>query len=101
MTDTPHCLLAGVGAEKFARKIGFPVLDDPRVLISNYSHQRYMKEKLKRQNCKDANPIRETTADEDVAHKSKDHGDPGQHDTVGAVAMDTNGHVAASSSTGI
>ena len=102
MTDTPHCLLAGEGAEKFARKIGFPILEDPRALITDYKHQYYLKEKLKWQNCKDANPIfTETTADEDVVHKSKDHADPEQHDTVGAVAMDTNGHVAVSSSTGI
>ena len=101
MTDTSHCLLAGEGALKFARNAGFPVLEDPSSLISDHSHQVYMEEKLKHEKAlKEATDSDSTgTAVEDVSQTSS-NGQPEEHDTVGAVAMDTNGHIAVSNSTG-
>ena len=93
MTDTPHCMLAGEGALKFARKIGFPILKDASVFVSDRSHQMYLKKK-----CKHGIESG-TTADPHVARKNKDVSSE-EHDTVGAVAMDTNGYIAVSSSTG-
>ena len=101
MTDTPHCMLAGEGALKFARNVCFPVLEDPSSLISDHSHQVYMEEKLKHEKAlKEATDSDSTgTAVEDVSQTSS-NGQPEEHDTVGAVAMDTNGHIAVSNSTG-
>ena len=37
MQETPHCLLVGDGAMKFAKKINFPILSDPLELVTNDS----------------------------------------------------------------
>ena len=101
MTDTNHCMLAGEGALKFARHVGIPVLEDPSSLISDHSHQIYMKEKLKhKENLKkEADCTRKDTGVEKASQENKNTQAEG-HDTVGTVAMDTNGHIAVSNSTG-
>ena len=70
MDRTPHVMLAGKGALVFARSHGFSAVDDP----ANYYTL----------------PVGVTKADvHDIAHG-----------TVGAVALDTSGHLAAATSTG-
>lgn len=70
MEKTPHVMLAGAGAVEFARKHGFEEVDDP---ASYYTL-----------------PVGVTSDDvSDIAHG-----------TVGAVAMDTSGGLAAATSTG-
>ncbi len=73
-----HHLLVGEGAEQFARAQGFPLVD-PESLVVDRERQRYA----------DFLAGRLTTAD-----------DFGGHDTVGAVALDRDGHLAAGNSTG-
>ena len=70
MQATPHVLLAGTGALSFARAQGFEEVSDPDAYY-----------------CR---PVG-VTADEVVEQA---------HGTVGAVAMDTSGQVAAATSTG-
>lgn len=101
MTDTPHCMLVGEGALKFARKMGFPIVEDPRTLISDRSYQKYMKEKLEHQEkLKVVTTASRNPATKNVANENNLVAFPEKHDTVGAVAIDSNGHIAASSSTG-
>ena len=73
MEKTPHVMLAGTGAVAFAREYGFTEVDDP----ANYYTL----------------PVGVT---------SDDIGQPGDstHGTVGAVALDTSGGLAAATSTG-
>ena len=70
MEATPHVMLAGTGALEFARSQGFEVVENPR--------KYYML------------PIG-VTEDEVEEHA---------HGTVGAVALDSNGELAAATSTG-
>ena len=37
MEKTPHCLLVGEGAMKFAEKVNYPILKDPNELITKDS----------------------------------------------------------------
>ena len=99
MEDTSHCLLAGEGALKFAKRIGFPVLENPSELVTEESHrfsQSAKEQGIREQinsdpNLKGDEPVR--NADEVVKH--------GQgFDTVGAVAMDSHGRLASATSTG-
>ncbi len=76
MAHSPHVLLAGEGAELFARRIGLPEID-PESLKTPLTRQRWSEEKAK------------------TAYPKVTSGG-----TVGAVALDEAGHVAAATSTG-
>jgi len=93
MEDTSHCLLAGEGALKFAKKIGFPLLKNPLELATEESHER----------SRDAE-IYLGTAEKYENTSATENNDAvtGQgFDTVGAVALDSNGRLASATSTGI
>jgi beta-aspartyl-peptidase (threonine type) len=76
MEKSQHILLAGTGAEDFARELGHKIMDDKYF----YTEQRW--QALERVRATD------TLSDED------------RHGTVGAVALDQAGNLAAATSTG-
>jgi len=84
MTDSKHVMLMGAGAEEFARQQGFEMMDPA------YFHTDFRWQQLQRIKAKET--AHEATSLED------------QHDqwfsTVGAVALDQNGNLAAGTSTG-
>ncbi|CAH1135580.1 unnamed protein product [Ceutorhynchus assimilis] len=86
MEKTPHILLAGAGANKFANNQGIPTVA-PGSLVSPYARkalEEYKKSKDQRT---------------EIGERAPD-GDPGEVGTVGAVAIDKNGNLAAATSTG-
>jgi beta-aspartyl-peptidase (threonine type) len=84
MTDSEHVMLMGAGAEEFARQQGFEMMDPA------YFHTDFRWQQLQRIKAKES------------AHQETSLED--QHDqwfsTVGAVALDKNGNLAAGTSTG-
>jgi len=84
MTDSEHVMLMGDGAEEFARQQGFEMMDPA------YFHTDFRWQQLQRIKAKE------------IAHEANSVED--QHDqwfsTVGAVALDKHGNLAAGTSTG-
>jgi beta-aspartyl-peptidase (threonine type) len=79
MEKSAHVMLAGDGAEQFAQSIGMPLVD-PKYF---YTEERWQQ-------------LRQALKEE--AAKEKSTASP--HGTVGAVALDSAGHLAAGTSTG-
>lgn len=95
MEDTPHSLLVTNGAVDYAKKKGFPVLNDPLELISEES-------RLQLEGHKDFNNAVVRTFNTEVKHINASLNNdlnPG-HDTVGTVALDSSGRLACATSTG-
>ena len=82
MEKSQHVMLVGDGAEAFAESIGMPLVDAKYF----YTEERWqqLQEELKKDRAKEAAPS-----------KTAPH-----HGTVGAVALDTRGHLSAGTSTG-
>jgi beta-aspartyl-peptidase (threonine type) len=84
MTNSEHVMLMGAGAEEFARQQGFEMMDPA------YFHTDFRWQQLQRIKAKE------------IAHEATSVED--QHDqwfsTVGAVALDKDGNLAAGTSTG-
>lgn len=70
MEHSPHVLLVGDGAERFARSRGIAAVD-PATLVTERALRRWQEDKAQ-----------------------------GRHGTIGAVARDAKGHLAAATSTG-
>ncbi|MBS3819936.1 isoaspartyl peptidase/L-asparaginase [bacterium] len=81
MENTEHCLLAGTGALHFGKQMGMEEVD-PHELLTSRELKFY--EKIKN----------------DPDFKTKSPFEPHPKGTVGAVAMDQNGNLAAATSTG-
>lgn len=87
MEKSEHVMLIGEGAEKFAKEKGLEIVD-PTYFYDEYRWQQFQKAK---ENNK-------TQLDHTDSSKTKPK--PDKHGTVGAVALDTNGNLAAATSTG-
>ncbi len=86
MEHTPHLLMGGAGAERLARQAGIP-LCRAESLVSQRARERWL-----------------ATRDQSLAAADEAAPDDGleaeRHGTVGAVAVDAHGEIAAATSTG-
>jgi beta-aspartyl-peptidase (threonine type) len=81
MDKSPHVMLVGDGAEEFARSVGIALVE-PKYFYTQERWQQ-LQEELQKERDKSVDPA--TTP---------------HHGTVGAVALDSHGHLAAGTSTG-
>ncbi len=80
MEKTEHVFLSGVGAEELANKFQLP-FETPDYFFDNFRHQQYL-------------------AAKDSGNTFLDHSNEKKFGTVGAVALDEAGNLAAATSTG-
>jgi beta-aspartyl-peptidase (threonine type) len=85
MMKTPHVMLIGSGAERFAKEQGLEIVD-PSYFITPERLDQWKKDKIK-----DHSQLGPRTSDRKEEQK---------HGTVGAVALDQQGNLAAATSTG-
>src|SRR5438270_8045661 len=79
LSESPHVYFVGVGAEQFAAGLGIDLIDNRELVIERE------RKRLAEAKAKAASGHRDLTF--------------AGHDTVGAVALDSNGHLAAATST--
>jgi hypothetical protein len=101
MYDSPHCALSGDGAPEFAQNKHFPICD-PKELKSDYvstiSHLNYAEYIDSQYGEK---PAKEPQKQPDIKDtKSAVAMEQDNCDTVSAVAIDANGHLACATSSG-
>ena len=94
MTDTPHVLLAGAGAEAFAKEMKVPLVK-PSHFDASATRKQWNKRQSQIKNPKQIGQ-RETLEPLD----SSDQVTGSYHGTVGCVALDVHGNLAAATSTG-
>lgn len=86
MEQSPHVMFVGPGAEAFARQVGAELVDEQYF----YTEQRW--QALQR--------VQKAAADARASGKEMLISDQDRHGTVGAVALDAEGNLAAATSTG-
>lgn len=89
MMKSPHAMLIGRGAEAFAAEQGLEIVDP------DYFHTPHRWEQLQKALTKEQ-VLRDHDADSNIPFVNTDE----KHGTVGAVALDRHGNIAAGTSTG-
>lgn len=90
LAHSDHVMLIGEGAEQFAAQCGFPLVEN-----GYFATERRRKQLLALlQDSEGRSALSEDDDDLDIALRDK------RHSTVGAVAIDRNGDIAAATSTG-
>jgi beta-aspartyl-peptidase (threonine type) len=89
LDKSPHVYFVGTGAERFARQHGMALCDNMELVIPREQERLYKAQAAERAGLPDE------TFSGGADAKSVD-----SHDTVGAVALDSHGNIAAGTSTG-
>lgn len=92
LSESPHVYFVGEGAEKFAAEHGVPLCKNQELIVPREVERlrEYQAEAARHDAKCDGNHLFAPVADDATI----------SHDTVGAVALDRNGNIAAATSTG-
>jgi beta-aspartyl-peptidase (threonine type) len=93
LSESPHVYFVGDGAEKFAAEHGISLCKNEDLIVPRELERlrKYQAELARRDVRQDGNDLFAPDDSDDLAIS---------HDTVGAVALDRNGNIAAATSTG-
>ena len=102
LSDSPHVYFVGEGAEKFAAEHGIPLCDNKELIISREIERlrEYQAEAKRRESEKSVSSQNKGTHDGNDLFAPDSDDATISHDTGGAVARDSNGNIAAATSTG-
>jgi beta-aspartyl-peptidase (threonine type) len=89
LDKSPHVYFVGTGAERFARQHGMALCDNMELVIPREQERLYKAQADERAGLPD-----------ETFSGALDSGSLDSHDTVGAVALDCHGNIAAGTSTG-
>jgi beta-aspartyl-peptidase (threonine type) len=89
LDKSPHVYFVGIGAERFARQHGMSLCDNMELVIPREQERLYKAQAAERAGLPD-----------ETFSGALDSGSLESHDTVGAVALDRHGNIAAGTSTG-
>jgi beta-aspartyl-peptidase (threonine type) len=99
LSESPHVYFVGEGAEKFAAEHGIPLCDNKDLIIRREVERlREYQAKIPTSGAKSALETGLPTGSDLFAPNSDDM--TISHDTVGAIALDRSGNIAAATSTG-
>jgi L-asparaginase / beta-aspartyl-peptidase len=98
MEKSPHVMMIGVGAETFAKEQGLEIVD-PSYFYDEIRWQQLQKAIKKKVIAMDNSDSTNVTPVKKDTVKAKEE-KPDKHGTVGAVALDQHGNLAAGTSTG-
>lgn len=93
LDKSPHVYFVGAGAEEFAHAHGMPLVDNSELVLDRERQRLAEAQAKERAGLPDL-----TFAGDDKSPETA--ADLGSHDTVGAVALDAQGRIAAGTSTG-
>ncbi len=102
LSESPHVYFVAEGAERFAAEHGIPLCQNQDLVIPREIKRlrEYQAEIARRESAKPGSSMDGTTQDGNDLFAPAVHDATISHDTVGAVALDRQGNIAAATSTG-
>jgi L-asparaginase / beta-aspartyl-peptidase len=100
LDKSPHVYFVGTGAERFARQHGMTLCDNMELVIPREQERLYKAQAAELAGLPDETFSGALDAPDAPAAAAEAEGKLASHDTVGAVALDSYGNLAAGTSTG-
>jgi beta-aspartyl-peptidase (threonine type) len=94
LEKSPHVYFVGPGAEEFVHSLGMPLIDNSELVIDRE------RERLRHAQMRAAAGLNDSTFSGELGNETDIPAEFSSHDTVGAIALDVHGNLAAATSTG-